>query len=106
MSPVTGRRVDVYGVPMGVEAKKRMSVIVDRLRRAGVSADMSYGDRGLKGAMKGADRAGALYALVLGENELEAGTVVLRNLANREQQEIAAEDVVQAVRTSLEVGKS
>ena len=106
VSPVTGRRVDVYGVPMGVEAKKRMSVIVDRLRRAGVSADMSYGDRGLKGAMKGADRAGALYALVLGENELEAGTVVLRNLANREQQEIAAEDVVQAVRTSLEVGKS
>lgn len=106
VSPVTGRRVDVYGVPMGVEAKKRMSVIVDRLRRAGVSADMSYGDRGLKGAMKGADRAGALYALVLGENELEAGTVVLRNLANREQQEIAAEDVVQAVRTSLEVGRS
>jgi len=97
VSPSEGRRVDVYGVPMGPEAKHRLAVVIDRLRRAGVSADMSYGDRGLKGAMKGADRAGARVALVLGEQELADGTVVLRNLATRDQHEVALEDVVQQV---------
>ncbi|MGO1912339.1 MAG: His/Gly/Thr/Pro-type tRNA ligase C-terminal domain-containing protein, partial [Corynebacterium sp.] len=101
VSPTTGRRVDVYGVPMGADAKRRMAVVVDRLRRAGVSADMSYGDRGLKGAMKGADRAGALFALVLGDNELRDGTVVLRDLSTRQQTEVAVEDVEQVVTRAL-----
>ena len=101
VSPTTGRRVDVYGVPMGADAKRRMAVVVDRLRRAGVSADMSYGDRGLKGAMKGADRAGALLALVIGGNELETGTVVVRDLATRQQEEVALEDVELVVRKAL-----
>ena len=42
----TGRRVDVYGVALGAEAKRRMVGIVDDLRERGVAADMSYGDRG------------------------------------------------------------
>ncbi|MDN6400794.1 MAG: His/Gly/Thr/Pro-type tRNA ligase C-terminal domain-containing protein, partial [Brachybacterium sp.] len=87
--------------PMGADAKRRMAVVVDRLRRAGVSADMYYGDRGLKGAMKGADRAGALFALVLGDNELRDGTVVLRDLSTRQQTEVAVEDVEQVVTRAL-----
>ena len=97
VTPTSGRRVDVYGVPMGVDAKKKLAVIIDKLRRAGVSADMSYGDRGLKGAMKGADRAGARFALVLGEQELADGTVVLRDLTSRDQHEVALQDVIEAV---------
>ncbi|MGJ4090121.1 histidine--tRNA ligase [Corynebacterium macclintockiae] len=84
----TGRRVDVYGVALGAEAKRRMVSIVNDLRGRGISADMSYGDRGLKGAMKGADRAGALYALVLGDKELAEGTVTVKDLAAHEQQQI------------------
>lgn len=101
VSPTTGRRVDVYGVPMGADAKRRMAVIVDRLRRAGLSVDMSYGDRGLKGAMKGADRAGALFALVLGESELDKGTVVLRDLSTRQQEEVTVEDVELVVKKAV-----
>ncbi|WP_420099119.1 histidine--tRNA ligase [Corynebacterium sp.] len=101
VEPTTGRRVDVYGVPMGVDAKRRMAVVVDRLRRAGISADMSYGDRGLKGAMKGADRAGALFALVIGESELETGTVVVRDLSTRQQEQVAVEDVELVVTKAL-----
>ena len=71
------RRVDVYGVPLGQAAKKAMAGVINDLRAAGISADMSYGDRGLKGAMKGADRSGSLYTLVLGENELINGTVAV-----------------------------
>lgn len=91
----TGRRVDVYGVALGAEAKRRMVSIVNDLRSRGISADMSYGDRGLKGAMKGADRAGALYALVLGDKELAEGTVTVKDLAAHEQQQIDLAAVVE-----------
>ena len=93
------RRVDVFGVAIGEAAGKRMSLLVDALRASGISADMSYGGRGLKGAMKGADRAGAKYALVLGERELEAGQVAVKNLADHSQVDVAlnVEAVIGAV---------
>ena len=93
-------RVDVFGIAIGDEARAKMSQLIDELRAADVSADMSYGQRGLKGAMKGADRAGAKYALVLGERELEAGEVAVKNLAEHAQESVAldAEAVIRAVR--------
>ena len=87
------RRVDVYGVALGEDARRRMVALVNELRNAGVSADMSYGGRGLKGAMKGADRANARFALVLGESELAAGEVQVKNLSAHEQRAVALSDV-------------
>ena len=98
----TGRRVDVYGVALGAEAKRRMVGIVDDLRERGVAADMSYGDRGLKGAMKGADRAGALYALVLGDKELAEGTVTVKDLGAHEQHEVDLTAVVELLAEKTE----
>ena len=91
-------RVAVFGVAMGAAAKKKMAVIINELRKAGISADMSFGDRGLKGAMKGADRANARFALVLGDQELEAGTVALKDLAAHEQHDVPVGDVVKQLR--------
>lgn len=98
----TGRRVDVYGVALGQEAKRRMVGIVEDLRERGVAADMSYGDRGLKGAMKGADRAGALYALVLGDKELAEGTVTVKDLGAHEQHEVDLAAVVELLAEKTE----
>jgi histidyl-tRNA synthetase len=50
------------------------------LRRAGLSADRSFGGRSMKAQMKGADRSGAHYALIVGEDEVAAGTVSVRDL--------------------------
>ena len=83
-----GRRVDVYGVALGDAAREQMVTIINDLRRAGIRADMAYGGRGLKGAMKGADRAGSRYALVLGESELAAGEVQVKNLSAHEQHSV------------------
>ncbi|NMB22231.1 MAG: histidine--tRNA ligase [Corynebacterium sp.] len=95
------RRVDVYGVPLGQAAKKAMAGVINDLRAAGISADMSYGDRGLKGAMKGADRSGSLYTLVLGENELNNGTVAVKDMRAHDQQDIALSEVVSILRAKL-----
>lgn len=94
-------RVDVYGVPMGEAARAAVAKLIDQLRAAGLSADMAYGGRGLKGAMKGADRAGARFALVVGDSELEAGTVTVKDLAAHEQQEIAAAELVATLKQQL-----
>ena len=50
------------------------------LRRAGLRADRAFGGRSMKSQIKSADRSGALVALVVGPQELEAGTVGLRPL--------------------------
>ena len=49
--------------------------------RRGVRVDIAYGGRGLKGAMKAADRSGARYTLVLGERDLAEGTVEVKDMA-------------------------
>ncbi|WP_449062142.1 histidine--tRNA ligase [Planomonospora algeriensis] len=88
------RRVQVYGVPLGEEARRRMFRLVAELRRAGLAADMSFGGKGVKGAMKGADRSGARYALILGGRDLEAQAVQLKDLTTAEQTEVPLAEVV------------
>lgn len=96
-------RVDVFGVALGAAAKRTMSTLINDLRKAGISADMSFGDRGLKGAMKGADRAGARFALVLGEQELENGTVALKDLVAHEQHDVKVSDLVSVLAREMHV---
>lgn len=70
--------VEVFGVPLGDAAKLELAKLAARLRADGVHVDLAYGDRGLKGAMKAADRSGAKYALVAGDRDIDAGTVASR----------------------------
>ncbi|ORV84442.1 histidine--tRNA ligase [Mycolicibacterium iranicum] len=94
-------RVDVYAVPLGGDAKVRLAVLGAQLRAAGVRVDVAYGDRSLKGAMKGADRSGATIALVAGDRDLEAGTIGVKNLSTGEQVDVAIDDVVDDVLSRL-----
>ena len=96
-------RCDVYGVPVGDAASLALSVISGKLRRAGIRTDMAYGGRALKTAMKAAAGSGARIALVLGDRELDEGTVVVKDLASGEQTSAPLGDVVQAVRGVLGV---
>src|SRR5690625_1571635 len=99
--PGVEERAYVLGDALGEEAKKEMVLIINKLRQAGISSDMSYGDRGLKGAMKGADRAGARFALVLGDQELANGTVALKDLAAHEQEDVALVDIIEVLAKKL-----
>ncbi|WP_305094885.1 histidine--tRNA ligase [Prescottella sp. R16] len=87
-------RCEIFGVPLGDAAKSEMVKIAHALRAAGIRVDMVYGDRGVKGSMKAADRSGARFALVLGDQDLEAGTIGVKNLADGEQVSVPLADVV------------
>ncbi|HLH29359.1 MAG TPA: His/Gly/Thr/Pro-type tRNA ligase C-terminal domain-containing protein, partial [Acidimicrobiales bacterium] len=78
---------------------RRARDLVDRLRSAGLRAERAYDDRSMKAQLKLADRSGARMALIVGPDELAAGTVSVRPLrAEAGQWPVPEGDVVAAVR--------
>jgi histidyl-tRNA synthetase len=94
-------RLDVFGAPLGEQAKLRLAVLAGQLRAAGVRVDLAYGDRGLKGAMRAADRSGARVALVAGDRDIDAGTIGIKDLTTGEQVDVATDAVVGEVLSRL-----
>ncbi|MFF4176883.1 histidine--tRNA ligase [Streptomyces sp. NPDC001750] len=91
----------VFAVPLGEEARRVLFGIVTQLRREGVATDFAYGNRGLKGAMKSANRSGARLTIVAGERDLAEGVVQLKDMESGEQTAVALADVAGAVRERL-----
>ena len=97
VAPAADGALDLVVVPIGGagSAPKRLGVrTADALRRAGLSATVVFGDRGLKGAMKAADRSGARHALVVGERDLAEGVAQLKDLTTGEQRAVPLDDLV------------
>lgn len=90
----------VFAVALG-EAKATVFGLVTQLRKAGVAADMSYGGKGLKGAMKDANRSGARFAVVVGERDLAEGVVQLKDMESGEQTAVPVDELVDTVRARL-----
>jgi histidyl-tRNA synthetase len=67
----------------------------------GISTLVSFGDRSVKAQMKAANSSGATYAIIIGEDEVHAGTATLRNLETGEQITLRQSDVASAVRSNL-----
>ncbi|WP_069111992.1 histidine--tRNA ligase [Jiangella alba] len=86
--------VDVFAVPLGEDAAAWAFALVTSLRREGVAADLATGGRGLKGAMKAADRSGAKYAVVVGERDLAEGVAQVKDLATGDQQAVSVNGLV------------
>lgn len=84
----------VYAVALGEEAKNVLFAKVTELRRAGVATDLAFGVKGIKNAMKSADRSGARFALVAGDRDLAEGVVQLKDLTTGEQNPVALEALV------------
>ncbi|HXC85335.1 MAG TPA: histidine--tRNA ligase [Trebonia sp.] len=92
VSAQPGTGCQVFGVPLGEDTHTDVLTLITALRRAGVRADMSFGTRGLKGAMKAADRSGATFAVLIGDQERSQGTVRMRDLVDGEQYDVPATD--------------
>ncbi|MGW6061341.1 histidine--tRNA ligase [Streptomyces sp. NPDC055189] len=91
----------VFAVPLGDEARQVLFSKVTELRRAGVAADFSYGGKGLKGAMKNANRSGARFTIVAGERDLAEGVVQLKDMESGEQDAVAVDSVVDVLKGKL-----
>jgi histidyl-tRNA synthetase len=105
LEPGPSRSLDVYVVPLG-EARNRAAVLVTELRRAGVRTDLSFGSRGLKGAMKGADRSGAPYTIVIGERDLENDECQLKSMDTGDQIAVPLKHITEHVKGLVSTGST
>jgi histidyl-tRNA synthetase len=69
-----------------------------RLREAGIAVIVSSGDRSLKAQLRQANTIGAAYTAIIGEDEVKAGTVMLRNMENSEQQETQPDELISVLK--------
>ena len=83
-------------VPLGERAEAEAGRVLSGLRREGVAADMAY--RGnMKKRLSKANEAGAAYALIIGDNELDRGEAQLKDLANGEQRSVSLDLISEAI---------
>ena len=93
--------MDIFVAVLGEKASDFGFPLVHALRQKGLLTAMDHEGRSLKSQMKQANKVNARYVLIIGENELEQGQAVLKNMANQEQQEIAMSSEIDTLVQSL-----
>jgi histidyl-tRNA synthetase len=80
--PVHDFSSDLFIIPLGESSKAYVLTLAASIRSQGFSVEIAFGDRSLKGAMKGADKSGARYVLVIGDNEIGATSLELKRMSD------------------------
>lgn len=98
LEPPSEPGLAVFVVGLGELGRAEAARLLRELRGAGIPADAPYEERPLKAQLRMADRAGAVYAAIVGEREAAGALVTLRRLADGAQEEVARGDVVNWLR--------
>ncbi|KPL18371.1 MAG: histidyl-tRNA synthetase [candidate division Zixibacteria bacterium SM23_81] len=94
---VSPRSLDLFVVVLGDDAKKVALKVLRQLRHKLVRCDTDFVGRSLKAQLRAANRLGARYALIIGEEELHRGKAILRDMDKSQQEEIDLNESVQEV---------
>ena len=100
-APEQRQQPDLFLAALGADCRKLAFEWICQLGLGGLRVEMDFSDKGLKSQMKRADRLGARYVLILGDNELEAGAAVLRNMATKEQTSVSLDNIVEIIKKTL-----
>ena len=92
------RICDAFIATMGKDAKLFGQKLMRDLRKEGIKVQMDDLQRNFKGQFKYADRIGASYTIVIGDNELQNGAANLKNMETGEQVEVKFEDLAKAIK--------
>ena len=80
--PVANFTSDLFLIPLGEVNKSAVLTIASEIRKSGFTVEVAFGDRSLKGAMKGADKSGARFVAVVGDSERESGQIELKRMSD------------------------
>lgn len=95
-------RLAVFIAPLGERARAWALPFAHRLRLAGIRTEIEHREVGLKAQLKRADKLRALRAIIVGDNELDAGKVVLRDMATSQQQDVLEADLETRIRQLMD----
>jgi histidyl-tRNA synthetase len=88
---------DLFIIPLGESAKVQALTIASELRAKGKKVEIAFGDRALKGAMKGADKSGAMHVIVLGDSEISTETVLLKEMKSGTETSVKINSLFEAL---------
>lgn len=89
----TDQATKVYVIPIGPSASLIAMNLVGQLRSQSIGTELAFDGRSMKAAMKSADRSGAKFALLIGDDELAMQSVLVKNLISGEQELITLESI-------------
>lgn len=95
------KRVDLYIVTLGENARNWGVNQLRFFREQGMSVTMDYSGRSMKAQMKEANRENAAFTLLVGENELNNQTFILRNMAESSEKSVQFDQIADEVRPSF-----
>ena len=89
---------DLFIIPMGLAAKSIALKQAADLRSAGFKVELAFGDRALKTAMKMADKSGARYSMVIGDEEMASGVVEVREMSSGTANSVRLDSLAEALK--------
>ena len=97
--PAVINQIQLFIAPITEAGKAAGFKLLAELREAGITCDMAYGDRALKGAMKAADKSGAKFGLVIGDDEIASGICQLKLMSSGQaiSSSLDASDLIQKI---------
>jgi histidyl-tRNA synthetase len=100
-APALVPKPDLFLAALGADSQTQAFEWVCKLGVEGIRVEMDFSDKSLKSQMKRADRLGARYVMILGDNELKEGTAILRNMENKEQISVPLANIVQTIKNMI-----
>jgi len=91
----------VWLIALGDAAREAQFQLLRELRAAGIAADMDFSPRSVKAQFKVADREKAAFCAILGDTELAAGTLTLKNLATGEQAAVPRGEIISRLKALM-----
>ena len=93
---------DVSVFVVDITGGRQAMLITHELRSAGISADRAYQGRSIKSQMKSADRSGAVLAIIIGSDEVDSSTAIIRPLrSDHEQYTVSRKDLLPTITKAL-----
>ncbi|MBI3804734.1 MAG: histidine--tRNA ligase [Nitrospirae bacterium] len=99
-------RLQLFIAPLGKQAGQFLFPLLLALRKKKIRSEMGSDTLGLKNQMKRADRAGAAYVLIVGEDEMARGKAILRDMSTKVQEEIPLSTLTETIVTKLSAPSS
>lgn len=96
--PEKNRSVDAYVVALGEAAQAEGFKLLNSLRQQGLSAAMDFAGRSMKAQMKQANKLGAKYSVILGEDEIAEGVAMLRSMEDSSQAKVPMNQVAEKIK--------
>ena len=88
---------DLFIIPLGDSAMIKTLEIAMQIRSTGKVVEIAFGERALKGAMKAADKSGARYVVVLGDNEIATKSVELKDMNSGVSTSVTIDSLINAL---------